>query len=434
MRRQTSISYGLGRRQKVSGYSLAELLISLLFLSLIIIGTLTLIDTSNRLAVGQINRSDMQQSARVAQRDIIRRIRMLGRGGLPSMMPPGSAAVPAGMVLPQGLAVSIMNNAQSQSIGTNAIVEDTDALRVRGVFSTPVYLVNYTDSNSFSFDQVAGTGTVILRSVTPIGNVDQDVEPLLDLVSPDPDDPTPVAEALLLSSPFDDRIWAVVELDLSTSSSVEDAVSGVTTVTLGFRTTGTTNAPLMTLLSTDGTFPIDNLPVVGSVAILEEYIYYLRDDAGGPVLSRAQVFPGTTTAYRNQPQNLNVDIAENVVDLQIALGFDLDDDGEVLETVNGEGDEWLLNAPFTADNPAAAPWSAALVDPTMRLRYLRIETLTQSEQREKHHLSPLIISIGDQEYGPTHPLNDPGIDPSSYEGNRKFHREVLRTDIDLRNM
>lgn len=420
-------------RARGAGYTVAELMISLLFLSLIIIGTLTLIDTSNRLAVGQLNRSDMQQSARVAQRDIVRRVRMLGRGGLPAYQMPGTVN-PAGMLLPQGLAISIENNVQSKQIGTHDVIDDTDVLTVRGVFSTPLYIANSSDTTAISYDTLAGTGFVRIRSRTPVGEVEQNITPLAELITP-PSGVTPADEALILTSPFDERIWAVVEMNRGASSVVGPDANGVSTVTLAFRTKGSTNAEKMVKLSTGAEFPSDNLPNVGTVAILEEYIYYVRGDTatGNPKLSRARMYPGTGQAYKNDASNLDIDIAENVLDLQVMLGFDLDGDELVTESLDGAADEWLLNAPFSADDPASAPWNTALAAERQRLMFMRIATLTRSEQREQNHLAPMIISIGDRDYS-SDPQNDPGSDLTTYEGNRRFHREVLETTIDMRNM
>ena len=420
-------------RSRAAGYSLAELMISLLFLSLIIIGTLTLIDTSNRLAVGQLNRADMQQSARVAQRDVIRRVRMLGRGGLPAYQLP-STVNPTGLLLPKGLAIEIDNNVQNMQIGTHDVVDDTDVLTVRGTFSTPLFIANSSDDTAITYDDGSGLGMVRIRSRTPVGEVNQDITALTELITP-PSGVTPADEALILTSPFDERIWAVVEMNRGASTFVGPDTNGVTTVNLAFRTRGSTNAEKMAKLSTGAEYPKDNLPNVGTVAILEEYIYYVRADTatGNPKLSRARMYPGTGQPYKNDTTNLDIDIAENVLDLQVSLGFDLDGDELATESPDGTADEWLLNAPFTADDPTSAPWNVALAAERQRLMYMRLSTLTRSEQREQNHMSPLIISIGDRDYS-NDPLNDVGTDLTTYEGNRRFHREVLSTTIDMRNM
>ena len=121
------------------GFSLLETLAALFVVSLIVAGLASLFDLSGRIAGVQTNLSGMQQSLRIGQYQMIRSIRMAGRGGLPR----GS--------LPQGIAISVRNNVpasgdEARVAVTNTdspeAVEGSDVLIVRGVISTPVYQVN----------------------------------------------------------------------------------------------------------------------------------------------------------------------------------------------------------------------------------------------------------------------------------------------------
>ena len=67
-----------------SGFSLIELLIGMLIALEILVVALTVFDVHNRMARLQLQITDMQQSLRVAQYDMVRTTRMAGRGGLPA--------------------------------------------------------------------------------------------------------------------------------------------------------------------------------------------------------------------------------------------------------------------------------------------------------------------------------------------------------------
>ena len=65
------------------GFTLLETLVTLFVVSLMLGAIASLFELSGRIAGVQTNLSGMQQSLRVGQYDMIRTIRMAGRGGLP---------------------------------------------------------------------------------------------------------------------------------------------------------------------------------------------------------------------------------------------------------------------------------------------------------------------------------------------------------------
>lgn len=108
--------------------------------------------------------------------------------------------------------------------------------------------------------------------------------------------------------------------------------------------------------------------------IVEEYRFYIKaawtDFAGDltPRLSRARVYPNTNVPGRHNTANWGVDIAENIWDMQVALGIDTTAAaGESPDRTLCDGaaacatattDEWLYNAvgdtiTATVDNPCA---------------------------------------------------------------------------------
>src|SRR4029077_2488897 len=95
-------------------------------------------------------------------------------------------------------------------------------------------------------------------------------------------------------------------------------------------------------LSAGGAYPA-GLKSVNYVGLLEEYKFYVRNDHINPddattqpmpKLARARLFPGTATPA-GYAANAHVDVADNILDLQVALGFDTTNaggaPGEVLE-------------------------------------------------------------------------------------------------------
>lgn len=417
-----------GRR----GFTLIELIIALLVLTVVMVGVLTLFESANQLTVSQINRVDLQQTLRVAQNEIVRTVRLAGRGGL--LAGADSAKIP------QGWAIHIRNNVSSESVintvGAPDVVDDTDVLTIRGVINTPVYLVEHLDDNSFGLDTGNHTGWVTVRNKTPVGGQDQNLKPLQDMLA------STKHEALILVSAFDDRLVGVVEIDQSSIKTVNSATS----VTLGFRyIDGSNYAKEYAKLSTDGTNPgvfpetLFERTRVGTVGILEEYRYYLRqgkqmddpDEVATPwgadvrKLSRARLYPNMEEAYEGKDSNLKVDIADNVIDFQVALAFDDDDDGLVNETADGVGDDWFGNS--LSDVATAAPWTTRLAGNAPSLRFMRLSTLARTAQIDRAHESREIVRLEDHAYPSTDPLNQDYVE-------RRYPRIAFRTTVEMRNL
>ncbi|HEX4960126.1 MAG TPA: prepilin-type N-terminal cleavage/methylation domain-containing protein [Thermoanaerobaculia bacterium] len=402
-----------GTSSRERGFTLVELAVSLFVTVIILLGVLALFDFSNKLSRVQTNVSDMQQSLRVGQTDAIRMIRMAGRGGLPLG------------TLPTGFAVAVNDNVADPTHvdpaknDTPEILPGTDVLTVRGVFSSPIYQINIADPAAFTLSPAGAptTGTIVVSSVSPTG-IPQDLAPLKDAI----DKKRP--EALLLVSPRTADVWAVVELDPGS-----DDTSSATQFTLKFNITGGTNTDSYKVFSSagPGIFPTD-LTSAAYVGILEEHRFYVRrvyavpGDATSdltPKLARARVYPGTSAPWGGDAGNLQLDIADNVFDLQVALGFDnkltADEiNGALAEAADGKGDDWMFNG---EDPPA---------QPAGDLRYIRLSTLARTDRRDKGYAAPVLDRVEDHTYPATSPFN--AVNELMYR------RRILRTVIDLRNL
>ncbi|HEX3554676.1 MAG TPA: prepilin-type N-terminal cleavage/methylation domain-containing protein [Thermoanaerobaculia bacterium] len=397
------------------GFTLVEVAVSLFVTVIILLGVLALFDFSNKLARAQTNVSDMQQSLRVAQTDAIAMIRMAGRGGLPLGTLPGG-----------GFAVDVSDNVPEPTyIGgagktdTPEVVPGTDVLTVRGVFSSPIYQVNTADPAAFTLSPAGAPigGTILISSTTPTG-IPQDLTALSDAIA------KKRHEALLLVSPRSADVWAVVELDPS-----PDSTSTATQATVKFHITGGTHTDSYKVFSSSGPgiFPPD-LTNAAYVGILEEHRFYVRRvfSVPGvktsdltPKLARARVYPGTNVPWGDDAGNLQLDIADNVFDFQVTLGFDnkltADEvNGALAETTDGEGDDWMYNGEKAPAQPAGD------------LRYVRLSTLARTDRRDHSYVAPLLDRVEDHVY--------PADSPFNGENELQYRRRILRTVIDLRNL
>jgi Tfp pilus assembly protein FimT len=401
------------------GFTLVEAAVSLFVTTIVLLGVLALFDFSNKLARAQTNIADMQQSLRVAQSEAVGLIRMAGRGG----MALGN--------LPNGWAVTVRNNVPAAShIGANdtpEIVQGSDVLAVRGVFSTPIYQVDSITPGVLTFNLVGGvpvSGTVWV-SKTMTTQVPQNLDALKEAI----DRRRP--EAILLVSPRSAGTWAVVELNPDTSSTTDPD-----RILLGFTVSGGAHTASYGNFSSSGAgvFP-PTLTSVGYLGLLEEHRFYVRrafaipNDASSdlaPKLSAARVYPGTETPHDGQAPNWRMDIADNVFDLQVALGVDTAAGGctlktdpincSLLETADGENDDWMFNGEAIT-NPANFAASDLL--------YIRLNTLARSDRRDNKYLAPLLSRTEDNRYAAS---------LFNTDTERMFRRRTLRTLIDLRNL
>lgn len=421
-----------GRSQ--AGFSLVEVLLTLAVTLILFLGVLATLDVNSRVTRVQTHVADMQQSLRIAQNDMVRMIRMAGRGGLPAA---DATAAP----FPTGLALNVRDNVAAGQLlvatdNRTLIQEGTDVVSIRGVFATPIYQIDITSQNEqrtagdFQLNAVVNPtqGFVVVRAVTPKG-APQDLGPLREAI----EDGRP--EALILGSSMDDTIYAVVELmgGAITADSIQ----------VNFRISGSTRSDNYRALSPGGNFPAE-LRSVAYAGILEQHTYYVRADRAidgdpsselTPKLSRARLYPGTAEPHAATAENGRIDLADNILDLQVALGIDssvsgrtTDDadeigvDDTIVETANGTGDDWLLNG--TADNGADAIWRTT---PPPSLFFLRVSTLARTDRRDPGYQAPLLPArIENRTYASNNPFNS--------RGERMYRRRVLTTLIDLRNL
>lgn len=338
-----------------AGFTLVELLVSLAVTAVLILGVLATFDLSSRVNRVQMSVADLQQSMRVAQNEVVRLSRMAGRGGLPANQ-----------------ALLLTNNVASgaklvSTMAATEILEATDVVRVRGVISGSLYQIEYLDGNVFTASDASGNGSVVV--IDHAAGVPQDIDALQQAAK--------AGETLLLVTPFDTYFVAAAD----TTAKIDDFKGTYDGLRINFKGNAV-NAGM-------GGVPVVNQTAVAYLGVLEEYAYYVRKDGSGesPKLARARLTPGLGTAYEDKADNVTMDIADNIMDLQAVTGF----------------------------------VTAGLPD-------LRLTTLARSARRDPgKYLGPLLpATLEDHAYSAAHPYNS--------DTQRRYRWRVVRSNVDMRNL
>ena len=193
------------------------------------------------------------------------------------------------------------------------------------------------------------------------------------------------------------------------------------------------------------------------MGILEEYRFYVRrtfEIAGNdksemsPKLSRARTYPGTQTPWNGDATNWQVDLADNIFDLQVALGLDTpandpaagacaagtiasdDINCGIYESADGENDDWMYNGEKVTDPALFA---------NSDLYYIRLSTLARTDRPDPNYTAPTLVRVEDNVYDTDdgQKLNTLNIVSGDRLGSTfglQFRRRILRTVIDMRNL
>lgn len=380
------------------GFTLIEALIALLLALTLAALLAALIDSQNRLVRRQTQAADLQQSVRILGSELARMARMAGRGGLPAP-----------------IAVETRNNvAKGTRIGganTSEVRSDSDVLVVRGVFAGPLAVL------ASAVEREPGTYELELRTPGPLGR-EQDLGAFEELAEEGS------GEALILSTHTPAGI-AIVELG---GVDMEPASAGgpVAAVILTVRNLGSDLADAYRGLAGSVGEELDPT-LAARVGVLEEYRFFVRvapDPFGGEDrtrLARARFYPGTERVHPTSPGAAD-DLVDHALDLQVALGFDLDRDGHVFEgelASDRSLDEWLGNDP--GDDPEAEPWLAAA--PAL----VRVSGWLRSARAQVRYISPVRERLEDRLY------RDSETPGASELLERRFLQLRFRRVVQLRN-
>lgn len=440
------------RRPSSQGFTFLEAMVSLAITVLLMVAILGLFDFTNKLSRVQLQVADMQQEQRTAQAEVARYVRMAGSGGLtteiaPILTPPTIA----GHTMPDGARVALRaNNAATNTRISDAtsplVYPGTDVLTVRGSITTPVFMLNYATPGTYTMFDAGGVSTtdptlarrltIQVCQTTQAGMV-QDLTDLTNAINANR------AEAILVRSALQDSSFGVAALDTANSATSAGTCGGGAGVTLSLlvgskgATGGREDSYADLSPAPRGGRLVAGLTNAATVAILEEYRFYVRQEyvnpadntsALAPRLSRARVYPNTDVAWNGDAQNLRVDIAENIVDLQVALGVDEDLDDVVIDDPVSEcGNEWIGDGIGTETSNPLSPRVAGVCKWDGRgLFYVRLSTLARTDRFDPAYTAPRIDQIEDHVY-------TAGATGENTDENRHRRRRLLQTLAVLRN-
>lgn len=179
---------------------------------------------------------------------------------------------------------------------------------------------------------------------------------------------------------------------------------------------------------------------VAFVGVLEEHRFYIRQEFKtapngtqdlASMFTRARVYPGTDLPWRGPDDDddveddahpsWRVDVADNIVDLQVALGFNTPNggsgDSHLFESADGVDDDWLYN---NIDEADPSTWVG-----DHRLLFIRLTTLARTDRRDTWYQSPPLVRVED---------HDLTTSQFNSETDRMFRYRPLQTFIDMRNL
>lgn len=462
-------------RRSERGFSLLELLFALLVAVEVLIAAYMAFDVSNHAAAVQTQITDLQQSLRIVQHDMARLARMAGRGGLPADMRPDLDFDPSATIPDlQGMAFEVRNNVTGTeptriARGVEAsplVLEGTDVLTVRGCFTNPLYQVN---PENFDWDSdrdgVPNESTLVLLDASVVG-IRQPLAPLCEELA------TAGTHMMLLASPEGRSIYGMARV------ATHDCPPSGAPTAVNFTLRLDTNSPLNPDQDEDPDvidrrFP-ERMDAI-TACLLEEYRYYVQevhedpDDTDTPlrpVLSRARFVPGTELPYAGDAQNYALPLADGIIDLQIALGFDsafpsassatpgsLDDDVDFDNDTNDEviyeapgwdardEDDWLFNHPDDVDDDGLASnprWRLhefpGRVGLPVQLYHLRLTTIARTNRADRLYEAPDFDPDPFRDFVEDHDYDQAPASDFKTGDNLKYRRRSLTTVIDLRNL
>ena len=313
------------------GFSLVELLVSVALVAVVMIGFLSLFDTSAKISKAQSARADVQENLRYVLAQVVRLSRMPGAGGVPAVVP---ASSPRRMA-----AIDVLDNVGTGGVtpptfGTRTPLTGTDVLTLRGAFDGMVVDLNTTGA-AYTYDVGSSTGSVTVPPLSFAGESQADVV-------------TRIADALA------EKHWLPV---MFTQAGVDsDALDGgrsrmVARYAMAILDNHTTGSQIFGFHaqhgSSDEQTAFLDLNVGGEAAyptawgaadmlrmvVIDQATFYVADDDDG-IPTLYQFDPGTGT---------NLPMSSDIVDLQVALGCDRNRDGLFTENDVAGGDEWLFN-------------------------------------------------------------------------------------------
>jgi len=324
----------------IRGMSLVEALISLLLLSLIMVAFLGILDSTTRVARVQGNIADSTENLRFSMAALVRVVRMAGTGGIPIVSENATGKFP--------IAIEVTDNlSTTESWGGKPVILGTDILRIRGVIVGELYEIDGPNAIDLS------AGTVKVPSKSPFLGRDQ------ALAVPNPPEKKPLVFASAQPLNISTSIGGARHYNKYFMADTLDDPDAVGTPTppdmdnISYMTAKFTTGGESAALNHKESSTLDTAPVYAA-GFVDDMRFFIAENASGEMsLYR---FLGTGNAEELVP---------NIVNLQVALGCDINRDGVLADS------EW-----FHSKSTPAAP----TFDQLNSIREIRLSLVARSQE------------------------------------------------------
>ncbi len=354
------------------GFTLVEALVGLLLLSLMMVAFLATLDASTRMAKNQGNISDLTENLRFGVAGMVRQVRMVGTGGLPLVTTDSTGAL-------QPLAIAVDDNADSTrttTYGSRQVLAVSDVLHVRGVVTHELWDV---DGANGQVD--AANSKITITGTSPFGGRPQ----ALSAVS--------AGDIFLLTTQFDIEFTGAGVarhygdyriLEVNTDAAVTSGPPD--TLVIDYKTP--TSTEVLAQNRTGAVLPNFDTWTI-ALGVMDDSAYFIaNNDSGEPSLYRWTRASGTSE-----------ELVPNISNLQIALGCDLDNNGQLAPN------EWFLTKANTS-----APTGAQLVT----LRAVRISLVGRTQDADMNWTEKVLM-----------PENAPALTAAE----KKFRHQVITVEV-----
>jgi prepilin-type N-terminal cleavage/methylation domain-containing protein len=321
--------YGRGQ----AGMSLIEVLVSMMLLSIILIAFLGFLDTFSDATKVQGNIADATENLRYSVAALVKLIRMAGTGGLPLVYQDSGGTY-------QHLALTTQDNVDGSGLytyGGKIANAGTDVLIIRGVITDELFDISGSTAINLT------TKKLTVPKVSPYTGKNQT---LLDPVNTD-------GKALLVSlqTPLDITVSGGVRHYSNYRIAV--ASGAAATVAAGWEVSFVTDDKPSLALNPGGSFSTFNVNLGYAAGFMDELTFFISQNSSGePAL------------YRWTSIGTAEELIPNVANLQIALGCDTNNDGDLAAA------EWFHSA---------ANIAAPSGNDMATLREVRLSVVTRSQ-------------------------------------------------------
>ena len=442
-----------GGRPRRGGFTLVETIVVVFLLSLAMLGLLSLFDAGSRINRSELDVADAQAAVRYGVYSVTRAVRMAGAGGLFVTQAVLNAADPdlAG-VQPAGVDYDNVP-AGTQVVSLNGPINvrpGTDMIEIRGVINSPLIGFDLAtgcqpcDPASGCSACVGVTGlTAVPVTNSPHVNHDADNRPQFAQVDAYTAGASPSNPMLVLVAFNDDLHPAcaqsigqqVFPLYPQLSYSV-GKITAPTALAAG-GSFGDVNFTDTVAREFNPETPLEKgtdalaMKNVRRAGVLDDLLFFIDDtDPFHPALAQG---------VRRGPAFDVVALADDVEDMQIAYGVDIDADNAINrgtgkaasfdanESSERDGDEWAPNVPGEAAFPAASFRSEPERCP--RLHAVMISLVAKSHDPDPTYRAPSATGCltMNSPTAPPNPRTYPRTSPPAYR------RRIQTLKINLRN-